>query len=102
MAYAGLLFAPYSPEISLGADHQHKVSLFNFCFAPGGPALGWKLDVLIYDRVYAVGTQPVGQFEHAVAVLRAVVTVADEDPWWRRFGHRRYSSPSISMVFWRD
>jgi hypothetical protein len=36
----------------------------------------------------AIIAQTVGEAEHATVMLRAVVAVADEDPWRSRFRHQ--------------
>jgi hypothetical protein len=98
VTYTGFFFPIYSPEVNLGADHQDEARLFELGSTPSWPTFGRKLNVLVDHCIDAVGSEPVGQFEHAVSMLRAVVAIADEDPWRRTVGHGRLFSLSSSIV----
>src|SRR5215469_14306935 len=87
------------PEIGLGAYHEYAIGPADLPLAPIRPAFRRRLDILIDDRVNAVGPQPVGEPEHPVAMLVTVVAVADENPRHRNVRHGRLFSLSSAIVW---
>src|SRR4051812_11335721 len=69
-------------EIGLRADHDHEFRVFwpKLLLAPPRPALGRAGLVLIQLGVDAVLAKLIGEPQHPLRVLFAVVAVADEGP----------------------
>src|SRR5262249_20661288 len=94
------LFLTIDPtEIGLGAYHEYEIGPADLPLAPIRPAFRRRLDILVDDRVDAVGPQPVGEPEHPVAMLVTVVAVADENPRHRNVRHGRLFSLSSAIVW---
>jgi len=87
MPLAWFLLAVDSSEIGFSVHHQYEIGFPDLVVAPSGPSFRRQHFVLIDTRVYAIGTQPIGQFQHPILVLGAVMAVADEDPWCDRLRH---------------
>jgi hypothetical protein len=75
-----LLVAPETAVVGFGANRQDEIGLIKSVDRPTGPAFGWSAGhVLIELGIEAVLTEPLGQGEHPVCMLRGVMAIADEE-----------------------
>jgi hypothetical protein len=92
--FARLFVEIDSAMVGFGAYHQNDLGLLDFLCAPSRPSFRRQNFVLIENRIYAIGPQPIGEVEHSILMIEAVVAIANKYPWRCLFQHRKLPKPS--------
>src|SRR4051794_30676643 len=97
MPFTRLFIEIDSTVIRFSAYHQHEFGPLDFLVAPGGPSFRGQHFVLVKTCIYAVGPQPIGEVEHTILMLGAVVAITDEYPRRCLFRHWKLPKPSSRL-----